>query len=74
MKIVVYTVYGISQVLYKLFGYNTKVRKTWLADEANKLQLVLNSEHCIKDMVNRRTNGVYTTKKAIKIAKYNSWI
>lgn len=74
MKISAYIVYGVSQALYKLFGVNTPSRKAWLANEARKIQEQLDYEHHIKDMVNRRTNGVYTTKEAIKIAIGNNWV
>lgn len=74
MKITAYVVYGVSQVLHKLFGYNTKVRKAWLANEAHKIQDQLDKEHIIKDRVNRRIGEFYTTKKAMKVAEDNNWI
>lgn len=74
MKIMAYIVYGVSQALYKLFGVNTPSRKAWLKQEAYKLQNALDNQHRIKDKVNRRTNGVYTTKEAIKIAIGNNWV
>lgn len=74
MKIAAYIVYGVSQVLYKLFGVNTPSRKAWLAHKARKIQDALDNEHCIKLVVNSRTNGVYTTKKAMEIAEANNWI
>ena len=74
MKVAAYIVYGVSQALYKLFGVNTPSRKAWLAIEADKLQLALIREHRIKTMVNRRTDGVYTTKEAMKIAEANDWL
>ena len=74
MKIIAYIIYGVSQALYKLFGYNTPSRKAWLKDEALRLQTALDKQHRIRDMVNRKVNGNYTTKKAIEVAKYNDWI
>lgn len=74
MKIAVYIVYGVSQILYKLFGYNTPSRKGWLTRKTNEIQEQLDYEHHIKDMVNRRVSGNYTTKKAMEVAKYNDWI
>lgn len=74
MKITVYIVYGVSQALYKLFGVNTPSRKAWLKEEAYKLQKQLDYEHYIKDKVNRKVDGVYTTKGAIKVAEANDWI
>lgn len=74
MKIIAYIIYGVSQALYKLFGYNTPLRKAWLTRKANEIQIALNRQHHIKDVVNARTNGNYTTKEAIKIAVDNDWI
>lgn len=74
MKLITYAVYGVSQVLYKLFGVNTSIRKTWLKQEADKLQEQLDKEHIIKLRVNTRLNEVYTTKKAMEIAEANNWI
>lgn len=74
MKIIAYIIYGVSQTLYKLFGYNTPSRKAWLARKANEIQDALDNQHRIKDMVNRKVSGNYTTKKAIEVAKYNDWI
>lgn len=74
MKIIAYIIYGVSQALYKLFGYNTPSRKAWLAHKANEIQVALDYEHHIKEYVNRKVNGNYTTKKAIEVAKYNDWI
>lgn len=74
MKTVAYIVYGVSQVLYKLFGVNTPVRKTWLAHEARKLQDQLDKEHIVKLRVNTRLNEVYTTKKAMEVAENNNWL
>ena len=73
MKIKAYIVYGVSQTLYKLFGINTPSRKAWLKQEAYRLQKQLDYEHYIKERVNTATNGVYTTKEAIKIADANNW-
>lgn len=73
MKIAVYIVYGVSQALYKLFGYNTPLRKAWLKQEARKLQNELDRQHEVKEIVNRRTNGVYTTKKAMEIGNEINW-
>lgn len=74
MKIKAYIVYGVSQALYKLFGVNTPSRKAWLKQEADKLQDALDYQHYIKDKVNERTDGVYTTKDAVKIAIANDWV
>ena len=74
MKIMVYIVYGVSQTLYKLFGVNTPLRKAWLKQEADKLQDVLDNQHVVKEYVNDKLNEVYTTKKALEIAKANNWI
>lgn len=74
MKIAIYVVYGVSQVLYKLFGYNTKVRKAWLKQEAHKIQDALDKEHRIKDKVNYNCNTEYTTKKTMEIAKDKGWL
>ena len=74
MKITAYIVYGVSQVIYKLFGVNTPARKAWLEQEANRLQNELDKQHYTKEIVNARINGVYTTKKAMEIAKHNGWI
>lgn len=74
MKIAVYIVYGVSQALYRLFGVNTSSRKAWLADEARKIQEQLDYEHKIKEIINKRENQVYTTKKAMEIAGYNNLI
>ena len=74
MKLITYAVYGVSQVLYKLFGVNTPSRKAWLKQQADKLQDQLDKEHIIKLRVNTRLNEVYTTKKAIEIAEANNWI
>lgn len=74
MKTVAYIVYGVSQVLYKLFGVDTPVRKAWLAHEARKLQDQLDKEHIVKLRVNTRLNEVYTTKKAMEVAKDNNWL
>lgn len=73
MKIMVYIVYGVSQVLYKLFGVNTSVRKAWLAHKARKIQDQLDKEHTIRDRVNKRVGEFYTTKEAMKIAEANDW-
>jgi len=73
MKIVAYAVYGVSQVLYKLFGVNTPVRKAWIEQENHRLQMALDRQHYIKDSVNARINGVYTTKEALDIAEANNW-
>lgn len=74
MKIMAYIVYGISQALYKLFGVNTPSRKAWLKQQSYEIQNALSVEHKIKDIVNARTNGIYTTKKAMKIAEEANWI
>lgn len=74
MKTVAYIVYGVSQALYKLFGVNTPIRKAWLKQQADKLQYELDQEHFTKYIVNTRLNEVYTTKKAMEIAKDNNWI
>lgn len=74
MKIAAYIVYGVSQALYKLFGVNTPSRKAWLKQQSYEIQNALSVEHKIKDVVNARTNGVYTTKKAIEIAEDKGWI
>ncbi len=74
MKLITYAVYGVSQVLYKLFGVNTSVRKAWLKRQADRLQDQLDKEHIIKLRVNTRLNEVYTTKKAIEVAEANNWI
>lgn len=74
MKIIAYIIYGVSQTLYKLFGYNTPSRKAWLARKANEIQVALDNQHAVRDYVNNRVNGNYTTKKAIEVAKYNDWI
>lgn len=73
-KITVYVVYGVSQILYKLFGYNTPIRKTWLAHEARKIQDQLDKEHIVKLRVNTRLNEIYTTKKAMEVAEANNWL
>ena len=73
MKIIAYIIYGVSQALYKLFGYNTPSRKAWLARKANEIQIALDNQHCIKDVVNAKTNGNYTTKEALDIAEANDW-
>ncbi len=73
MKIIVYIVYGVSQVLYKLFGVNTPTRKAWLKQEADKLQKQLNIEHGRANYVNTQIDGVYTTKRALEIAKDKGW-
>ena len=73
MKIIAYIIYGVSQALYKLFGYNTPSRKTWLTRKANEIQVALDRQHVVRDYVNNRVNGNYTTKKAIEVAKYNDW-
>lgn len=73
MKIIIYIIYVVSQALYKLFGYNTSSRKAWLAYKARKIQEQLDYEHHIRDMVNRKVNGNYTTKRAIEVAKCNDW-
>lgn len=74
MKIIAYIIYGVSQALYKLFGVNTPSRKAWLAYKARKIQEQLDYEHHIRNMVNRKVSGNYTTKEAIKIAVDNDWI
>lgn len=74
MKIAAYIVYGISQALYKLFGANTPSRKAWLKQEADKLQDALDNQHVVKEYVNEKINGIYTTKKAIEIAEDKGWI
>jgi hypothetical protein len=74
MKLITYAVYGVSQVLYKLFGVNTSVRKAWLKQQADRLQDQLDKEHIIKLRVNTRLNEVYTTKKAMEVAEANNWI
>lgn len=74
MKIAIYIVYGVSQALYKLFGVNTPSRKAWLKQEADKLQDALDNQHVIKEYVNEKINGVYTTKRAIEIAEDKGWI
>ena len=73
MKIAAYIIYGVSQALYKLFGVNTPSRKAWLKQENHRLQIALDRQHYIKDAVNERTNGVYTTKRALDIAEANDW-
>ena len=73
MKIIAYIIYGVSQTLYKLFGVNTSSRKAWLAHKANEIQDALDNQHVVRDYVNNRVNGNYTTKKAIEVAKYNDW-
>lgn len=73
MKIIAYIIYGVSQALYKLFGYNTPSRKAWLTRKANEIQVALDRQHVVRDYVNNRVNGNYTTKKAIEVAKYNDW-
>ena len=73
MKIIAYIIYGVSQALYKLFGVNTPLRKAWLAYKARKIQEQLDYEHHIRDMVNRKVSGNYTTKRAIEVAKCNDW-
>lgn len=74
MKIITYIIYGVSQALYKLFGVNTPSRKAWLNRKACEIQDALDRQHYIKDVVNARTNGNYTTKEAIEVAKVNDWI
>ena len=74
MKTVAYIVYGVSQVLYKLFGVNTPIRKAWIKQQADKLQYELDQEHIVKLRVNTRLNEVYTTKKAMEVAEANNWL
>lgn len=74
MKIIAYIIYGISQTLYKLFGYNTPSRKAWLTRKACKIQEQLDDEHRIKDKINYNCNTEYTTKKAMEIAKDKGWL
>ena len=73
MKVISFIVYKVSEALYKLFGVNTPVRKAWLKKEARKIQVQLAHEHSVRDMVNHFTNGAYTTKEAMKIAKEQGW-
>lgn len=73
-KITVYVVYGVSQILYKLFGYNTPIRKAWLKQQADKLQYELDQEHFTKYIVNKKLGEVYTTKKAMEVAEANNWL
>ena len=74
MKIMAYIVYGVSQALYKLFGVNTPSRKAYLKEEADELQDALDNQHVVKEYVNNKINGVYTTKRALEIAEENNWI
>ena len=74
MKTIAYIVYGVSQVLYKLFGVNTPIRKAWLAKKAYELQKRLDYEHYVRDNVNKRVGEFYTTKKAMKVAETNDWL
>ncbi len=74
MKTTTYFICGINQILYNLFGINTPSRKAWIEEENDKLQVALDKQRRIRDMVNERTDGSYTTKEAIKIAVANDWI
>ena len=74
MKIMAYIVYGVSEALYKLFRYETKLKKASLAKQANEIQVALYREHNIRDIINAKCNTEYTTRQAIKLAKVTGFI
>ena len=74
MKIKAYIVYGVSEALYRLFRYETKLKKAELDKKANEIQYALYAEHNIRDIINAKYNTEYTTKKAIKLAKLTGFI
>lgn len=74
MKIKVYIIYKVSEALYKLFRYETKLKKASLIKQANEIQVALYREHNIRDIINAKHNTDFTTKKAIKVAKLTGFI
>lgn len=74
MKIMAHIVYRISEALYRLFRYETKLKKASLAKKANEIQVALYREHNIRDIINAKCNTNYTTKQAIKLAKLTGFI
>lgn len=67
MKAISYLIYGVSTILYRLFGYNTPSRREWLMIEAIKLQDELDKQHFKRDFYNAVHCTHWTTKKIMEI-------
>lgn len=67
MKAKSYFIYCISEIIYRLFGYNTATRKELLYNEALKIQNELDEQHNIRDEFNKLNNTDCTTKEVMEI-------
>lgn len=67
MKAKAYFIYWISEVIYRLFEYNTASRKKWLYSEALRIQNELDEQHNKRDEFNEVHNTNWTTKAVMEI-------
>lgn len=67
MKAITYLIYGVSNILYRLFGYNTPSRRERLEIEAIKLQDELDEQHWKRVLYNQAHGTDWTTKKVMEI-------
>lgn len=56
----------IDNIIYKLFGIVTPLRRHYWHNEARKLQRLLDAQHSEKDRINRIKGTNWTTKEAIE--------
>lgn len=56
----------IDNIIYKLFGIVTPLRRRRWRNEARRFQRLLDIEHVTRDIVNEEEGTNWTTKEAIK--------
>lgn len=66
MKRLFNIIVAIDNIIYKLFGIVTPLRRHYWRNEARKLQYLLDIEHATRDIVNEEEGTNWTTKEAIK--------
>lgn len=57
---------AIDNIIYKLFGIVTPLRRRYWHNKARKLQRLLDAEHATRDIFNAVKGTNWTTKEAIK--------
>ena len=66
MKRLFVIIIAIDNIIYKLFGIVTPLRRRHWHNEARKLQQLLDAQHSERDRINRVKGTNWTTKAVIK--------
>ena len=66
MKRLFVIIVAIDNIIYKLFGIITPIRRHYWRNEACKLQRLLDAQHSERDRINRVKGTNWTTKEAIE--------